>query len=335
MFGGVRKEYSDAMPTLLILRHGKSDWPPGVGDMDRPLKERGMRDSGRIGVWLEENDLVPDLILTSPANRARSTAERVAMTLGLDARDNVEDPDFYHTEETAMLARLRELSQSFERVMIVGHNPGFEDLLALLSDYPVSPEDRSGRMPTCALGVLNFNGAWADLKPRGAHIAHLILPRELPRKYPYPGPGDDAEWRDRPAYYYRQVGVIPYRLNKGKPEILVISTASGPGKWKLPKGIHDPGLTAAEAAATEAREEAGALGTVAKKAVGRFSVDKWGGTCEVTVYPMEVTELLDEDGWAENYRGRDWVTPAEAKRNLKHRGLAKLIPAFAKAFVAA
>ena len=165
--------------TLLLLRHGKSDWPAGVADFDRPLKKRGKRASYRIGRWLVDNDLLPDFVLSSPANRAIATARRVCDAIGRDAETIHEKRNVYLAELETLLAVVRRLPETAQRALIVGHNPGLEELLAALSKTVVSPYDDSGWMPTCALAVLTLESSWADTTLQSATLEHLILPRAL------------------------------------------------------------------------------------------------------------------------------------------------------------
>ena len=166
--------------TLLLLRHGKSDSPAGVADFDRPLKKRGRQASDQIGRWLIDNGLTPDFMLSSPANRAITTARRVCETMGKNPGTIHEKRDIYLAELETLLKTVRLLPESADRAMIVGHNPGLEELLAALSKTVVSPYDESGRMPTCALAVLRLGSAWADTALQSASLEFLILPRALP-----------------------------------------------------------------------------------------------------------------------------------------------------------
>lgn len=165
---------------LLLLRHGKSASPAGTADFDRPLKSRGVEASGRIGNWLVEHDLVPDFVISSPAARAIATARLVCEAMKLDPDSIHEKRNIYLAELEALLTVVRRLPDSAQRALIVGHNPGLEELLATLSETVVSPYDDSGRMPTCALAVLRLPLKWADAAPQSATLVRLILPKELP-----------------------------------------------------------------------------------------------------------------------------------------------------------
>ena len=103
---------------------------------------------------------------------------------------------------------------------------------------------------------------------------------------------------ERPEYYYTQSAVIPFRRH-GELEILMI-TSRKKKRWVLPKGIVEPELSPPDSAAKEALEEAGIEGAVSPDSIGTYRYDKWGGTCTVDVFTMEVEAILDV--WLESYR---------------------------------
>jgi phosphohistidine phosphatase len=148
--GGVRQ--------LLVLRHAKSSWADSsIDDWHRPLNDRGRRDAPHAGEWLRKQSLVPDLIVTSDAVRALSTAQAVAAAAGY-ARDIVIEPSLYHAGPAAVLAVLNGVrEQAAETVMIVGHNPGLEDFVRKLTG-----EDHD--LPTTALVQLAVPiDSWSEL----------------------------------------------------------------------------------------------------------------------------------------------------------------------------
>lgn len=145
------------MKTVLILRHAKSSWSnPSLADIDRPLNKRGKRNAPRMGVLLNEEDLVPDLILSSPANRARKTAQAVSENSSYDGEIETV-PDFYPGDPYTFIDTLMLLPDEYNRVMVVAHNPGLEEFLYVLAG-------ESARMPTAALAqvMLPIN-TWQEL----------------------------------------------------------------------------------------------------------------------------------------------------------------------------
>jgi 8-oxo-dGTP pyrophosphatase MutT (NUDIX family) len=130
--------------------------------------------------------------------------------------------------------------------------------------------------------------------------------------------------------YIAQAAAIPFRDNSeaGHIEVLLIRRRDG-GKWGIPKGLVDPGLTHAEAAAMEAREEAGVEGRLSEEPVGSFTYDKFGGTCRVQVFTMRVTQILSR--WDEQaLRERQWFEIQEASRRVGREPVARLIARFAR-----
>lgn len=133
-----------------------------------------------------------------------------------------------------------------------------------------------------------------------------------------------------PEYFYTQSAVIPYQERSGDVEILMI-TSRKRKRWVMPKGVKEPELSPQESAAKEALEEAGIQGAVSKVPIGRYQYDKWGGTCTVDVYTMQVKTVLDE--WEESFRDREWVSLNEAVRRVSEpelKRIVQLLPEFLK-----
>ena len=164
------------MKTLLILRHAKSSWKfPDLSDHDRPLNRRGKRDAPRMGKTLKERGLVPDLVISSTATRAKDTASAVAKHSGYKGK-RIRFESLYAAEPGAYLAVLRELADNYQRVLIVGHNPGVEELIELLTG-------EIHIVPTCTLAQIEFDiEKWSDtlhrLTDRG-RLVEILKPDEL------------------------------------------------------------------------------------------------------------------------------------------------------------
>jgi len=134
------------MKTLYLCRHAKSSWAdPGMDDFDRPLNERGQRNAPFMANVFKERGEPVDLIVTSPANRARATARHFVSVLGLAPDRFREDRAIYLAERHALAHLIGKLPNSADRVVLFGHNPGFTDLLNHLSDAGVD------NMPTCSM----------------------------------------------------------------------------------------------------------------------------------------------------------------------------------------
>jgi phosphohistidine phosphatase len=163
------------MKTLLVLRHAKSSWDdPSLGDHERPLNARGRRDAPRMGALLRTTRLSPDVIISSDAVRAHTTAMAVAEASGY-SRDVVTEPLLYLASPRDMIAVLQSIpNPDANTVMIVGHNPGLEELVELLTD-------ESHDLPTAALVQLAVPiTTWRDLTTETrATLVALWRPKEL------------------------------------------------------------------------------------------------------------------------------------------------------------
>lgn len=127
----------------------------------------------------------------------------------------------------------------------------------------------------------------------------------------------------KPKWFYRQSGAIPFRIKDDIIEILLI-TSRKERRWIVPKGVIESDLSPKESAAKEALEEAGIKGVIYPESIGRYQYDKWDGSCNVEVFLMEVTEVLD--GWPESgVRERRWVGVEEAGSLVHEPGLKQLI----------
>lgn len=162
------------MKTLLILRHAKSSWKePGRPDHDRPLNARGKHDAPRMGRLLRDEGLVPDVIISSTARRARKTAAQAASECGYQGEIELTD-DLYLAGPGTYLSVLRQLDDDFQRAMVVGHNPGLTALIETLTD---EFED----FPTAALAHLVLPVKyWRDLRETTqGELVRIWRPKEL------------------------------------------------------------------------------------------------------------------------------------------------------------
>ena len=124
-------------------------------------------------------------------------------------------------------------------------------------------------------------------------------------------------------WIYNQSGVIPFRREEGDVQILLITSRSRK-RWVIPKGIVESEFSPQESAQKEAYEEAGITGKIINETIGKYTYKKWGGTCTVQVYLLEVDEILDD--WPENYfRTREWMSVEEASKRVDEKKLKKII----------
>ncbi|MCF7971649.1 MAG: histidine phosphatase family protein [Methylococcaceae bacterium] len=312
---------------LLVLRHGKSDWDMDTNDLGRPLKKRGKRDAQRMGFWLQQQELIPDFIISSPAERANKTAVKLAKAMGLTTKHIHYDARIYEAGLTDLKSVLADCPESAERVLLIGHNPGLEHLIEHLHKGALQKSEDGKLLPTATLAILNMPDHWSILNAGCATVESITRPATLPKKFIFNGLAG-LEQRKRPTYYYSQSAAIPYRIEKGELQILVISS-SGNNHWGIPKGIIEPGYTAPASAALEAWEEAGVRGIISEHMIGHYQHKKWGGTCTVQVYPMAVTEWVDDHEWEESHRTRQWLPLKKASSVIKQKTLQAMFESLA------
>lgn len=138
--------------TLILLRHGKSDWSQPVSDRDRPLAKRGRRQAPYSGQWLAEQNIIPNLVIVSPATRAQQTWEHVAepLTAAATERMRVQTEEWAYTfAGSDLMALLESVPDPVHTVMLVGHNPAFEELVEALTGSYV-------RIKTSGIAIIDF-----------------------------------------------------------------------------------------------------------------------------------------------------------------------------------
>jgi len=148
--------------TLILLRHAKSDWSGGEPDHERPLAARGHRQAPEAGRWLAAHVDRIDLALVSSAERACRTWSLAAAELD-DAPPVRLDDLLYGASGASLLSVVHDLREDLSTVVMVGHNPGLEDLASTLAGTWVP-------MPTSALAVLTLAGAWAEAGPSSVEL---------------------------------------------------------------------------------------------------------------------------------------------------------------------
>ncbi|MFY9607046.1 MAG: histidine phosphatase family protein [Blastocatellia bacterium] len=161
------------MKTILLLRHAKSSWDqPSLRDFDRPLAARGKRDAPRMGKALRKRIPHPELIISSPAARTRATIKAIAASARFEAEIQFEE-SVYGASSAELIKLIRRLPREKASAMIVGHNPGLEDLVARLIGNPE-------RMPTAALACVEFQiDRWEDVEDGEGKLAWLLTPKQL------------------------------------------------------------------------------------------------------------------------------------------------------------
>lgn len=162
------------MKTVILVRHAKSSWKnPRLDDFERPLNKRGKRDAPLMGEKLKERQILPDLILSSPAKRARKTAELIAKAIGYP-RKNIQLVDrMYHCGASALLDLVKKLDDRNASVMLFGHNPDFMDFAGMmLKPGPVN------NIPTTGVYCIRFPvKSWKKVQKRKGESVFFDYPK--------------------------------------------------------------------------------------------------------------------------------------------------------------
>ena len=170
--------------TLCLLRHAKSSWAdPALDDFDRPLNQRGRASMVLLGLYIDEKRLRPDGILCSSSQRTRETLGLLLPWLRGDAAVRIER-GLYLASADELLLRIRQVEDGVSCLLMVGHNPGLEDLagrLAGTGDVFASTAMQE-KFPTAALAVLDFDAPrWADIGPGKGELRAFVTPKLLAR----------------------------------------------------------------------------------------------------------------------------------------------------------
>jgi phosphohistidine phosphatase len=165
------------MKRLTLVRHAKSDWSlPGQADWDRPLNRRGQRDVPDMARRLRSRRLKPELILSSPAVRALTTATVMARELKVPAAHVLQDERLYLASPADLLAVIRDLGGEARHLMVFGHNPGLTECANRLS-----AGDHIDNLPTCGVFTAHFDlDAWRELDWGGGQDAVFDYPKNPP-----------------------------------------------------------------------------------------------------------------------------------------------------------
>jgi phosphohistidine phosphatase len=173
------------MRRLILLRHAKTETDaPSGRDQDRRLDDRGRADAAEIAGWLTKNQLLPDFALVSTAVRARQTWDILAALIpdGATRPEVSHLPELYGAGATQMLHEIRNVAGAAQRLLLVGHNPGLQELAMGLTCKGDAAERKilNGNMPTSGVVVLDFSiDDWADAAFGGGRLSHFVSPKIL------------------------------------------------------------------------------------------------------------------------------------------------------------
>jgi phosphohistidine phosphatase len=168
------------MLRLILLRHAKSAWPAGILDVDRPLAGRGQETALVMGNYLKRERLEPDLAIVSPARRTQETWERVQPILGeIEMR---QDGRIYEAPVGRLLEIVREVDPEIRTLLLIGHNPGFEELAKfLIGEGDMDSILRLGqKYPSAGLAVIDFElASWGDVGKKTGRLERFVTPKSL------------------------------------------------------------------------------------------------------------------------------------------------------------
>jgi len=166
---------------LLIMRHAKSSWSAAsLCDFERPLAQRGLRDAPRMGRWLREQGLVPDGVISSPARRAKETVDGVCEQLSFPLTQVRWAERLYLAELSTLLEMLAATPVGIRRLLLVGHNPGLDELLFHLCGEPL-PRTAAGKlMTTAAIAWIRLPESWCRFPAGCGELLELMRPKALP-----------------------------------------------------------------------------------------------------------------------------------------------------------
>ncbi|QQS31737.1 MAG: histidine phosphatase family protein [Acidobacteriota bacterium] len=161
------------MKKLLVLRHAKSSWDDdSLSDFERPLNDRGQRTALFMGKFIADNGLTPEVIVSSPAARARATTELVAEAMEYSG-DAIFDPKIYEASANALVGVVSQIDEEYMTALLIGHNPGLEGLVYYLTDV-FEP------LQTAALAVIELDiENWGDVDSRTGKLSAIYRPRDL------------------------------------------------------------------------------------------------------------------------------------------------------------
>jgi phosphohistidine phosphatase len=175
-----RDGHGHEVRTVILLRHGKSSWTDStLADVDRPLAPRGERAARRIAKYMRRKKIRPELVLCSPSVRTRQTLDAIRDSLGKSCSIELV-PELYAASEGELLERLQALPGSVSSVMLIGHNPGLQDLALGLASRGADLGQLREKFPTGALATLVVHReSWAALSRGDAELVDYVVPRQL------------------------------------------------------------------------------------------------------------------------------------------------------------
>jgi phosphohistidine phosphatase len=160
------------MKTLYLVRHAKSSWKEqNLTDYDRPLNKRGKRDAPFMGEVLSEKKILPDLIISSSAKRAKKTATEIAKKIGYSSKKISFNNEAYEASMSELIGLIKKIDEKYNSVMLFGHNPGLTVLNNHISNQYID------NIPTCGIVALEFDKKWSELGKNSCNFLFFTHPK--------------------------------------------------------------------------------------------------------------------------------------------------------------
>ena len=162
------------MKTLYLVRHAKSSWKyPSLDDFERPLNKRGRKNAPFMGKILNKLKVTPDLVISSPANRAAMTARTIAAAINYPLEEIVYSEAIYEFSENALIRVINNIDDGVDSAMVVGHNPATNGLANYIGDRPIS------NIPTCGVCCIDLDiSSWAKIGKNCGKIRFFEYPKK-------------------------------------------------------------------------------------------------------------------------------------------------------------
>lgn len=165
--------YFYGVNTLYVIRHAKSSWNGNEADFDRPLNERGEKDAPSMAARLKEKQVMPDIIISSTAKRAKKTALAFAKVLGYDEKNILWKDEIYESSVQTIFGIVRNIDTSYKHVLLFGHNPTFTYFVNELAAV------RIDNIPTCGIAAIAIEGDWTDVNEDKGKLLWFDYPKNI------------------------------------------------------------------------------------------------------------------------------------------------------------
>ena len=162
------------MKRLTLIRHAKSSWAEtGLSDFERPLNKRGHTAAPLMGGRLIKHHIKPDIMISSPAMRARETIMMIAKSLAYSVEEIIWKPQIYEAEISALTSVIREIENSYHHALLCGHNPGFTELANFLTNHHIE------NIPTCGVVSISFDTLkWEEISSETGNLILFDYPKK-------------------------------------------------------------------------------------------------------------------------------------------------------------